>query len=452
MNELRGAFRLIASNGIVSRVFVITVLCVCLLFAAVTSASPQPQSQVAKEARQTTQLLKEHPEWPAKVVGWVKEAEVILPKDTQGLGWWLILTAVLAGASAKGLASVAAKNQETLPIPEVLRSVESGVQEPQDADVTVMAPPKARPREKIIVQVLIHTPDNESIARSKALLVEPRSQELASRPLTIQLNMHDAIKVTLDCEEAKIVERAQEIYWNGRYVPVQFQLELPNTEYELVLTPKIYVFVNSILAADTIFRIVVSPDTPDLALSKVDQQGRSYRKRFLSHAREDKAEVMKSRRTLKRLAGGETFMDFLSMDPGEQWESRLEKEIKQCDLFVLFWSRYARASEWVVREAEFAWKCSKEDLSNPRPKMQPYPLEPLEIAGDPPAFLSELHFEDPDLHLILNEERRKHDEYVKAREDEEGEKILMLGGVVLATLGFCLSAFVVANYVVERLL
>jgi hypothetical protein len=150
-------------------------------------------------------------------------------------------------------------------VPEVLRSVESGVQGPQDADVTVMAPPKARSREKIIVQVLLHTPDNESIARSKALLVEPRGQELASRPLTIQLNMHDAIKVTLDCEETKIVERVQETYWNGRYVPVQFQMQVPNTKSELVLTPKVHIYVNSILAADTIFQIVVSPDAPELA-------------------------------------------------------------------------------------------------------------------------------------------------------------------------------------------
>ena len=332
------------------------------------------------------------------------------------------------------------------------RSVEFGVQKPQDADVTVMAPPKARPREKIIVQVLIHTPDNESIARSKALLVEPRSQELASRPLTIQLNMHDAIKVTLDCEEAKIVERAQTTYWNGRYVPVHFQMELPNTECELVLTPKVQISVNSILEADTFFRIVVSPDTPNLALSKVDQQSRSYRKRFLSHAKEDKAEVLKVRRAVKNLAGGENFIDVLSMEPGEQWEPRLEEEIKRCDLFVLFWSRHARASEWVMREAELAWKCSKKDPSNPQPKIQPYPLEPLETAGDPPEFLSKLHFRDPDLYAILVEDRRKHDEYVKAKEDEEGKRILMLGGVVVATVGFCFSAIVVANYVVERLL
>src|SRR6476660_6842448 len=106
------------------------------MFAAVTSALPQHQRELAIEAKKTTTLLKEHPEWPAIVVEWVKEVEVLLPKDTQGLGWWMILTVVLAGASAKGLTTVAANNKETLAIPDELRSVESGVQEPQDADVT----------------------------------------------------------------------------------------------------------------------------------------------------------------------------------------------------------------------------------------------------------------------------------------------------------------------------
>jgi hypothetical protein len=432
-------------------VLLITALYVCLLFAAVTSASPQPQSQVAKEARQTTQLLKEHPEWPAKVVGWVKEAEVLLPKDTQGLGWWLIITAVLGGATAKGLASVAANNKETLEIPDVLRSVESGVQEPQDADVTVMAPRKARPRENIIVQVLIHTPDKDNIAQSKARQLDPRSQSLASAQLAIQLNMHDAIRVTLDCEEAKIAERVKKTHWNGRYVTVQFQMQLPDTESQRVLTPRVMVYVNRVPRADTFFKIVVSPDARDPALSIVDQQGRSYRKYFFSYANEDRLKVMEIRRAYKR-NGLEPFMDVFSLRAGERWESRLQEEIERHDVFTLFWSRHAKASEWVLREADVAMKCSKRDPSNPQPRMDVYPLESKDIAGDPPEFLRELHFNDPDLYAIQCEEKRKDDEYVKAKEDEEGEKLLKLGGVVLATLGFCLSTFVVAHYVVERLL
>jgi len=80
---------------------------------------------------------------------------------------WLVLAGVFGAATVKGLASVAGRNKETLAIPESLRSIECGVREPQDADVTVMAPRKARPREDIVVEVIIHTPDREREARPK---------------------------------------------------------------------------------------------------------------------------------------------------------------------------------------------------------------------------------------------------------------------------------------------
>ena len=263
--------------------------------------------------------------------------------------------------------------------------------------------------------------------------------------------MNDAIKVMLDCEQAEIVERVQKAYWNGRYVPVQFVMRLPDTESELVLMARVHILVNSLPAADTIFKILVSPNSDDLASSVVNQQGRSYRQHFFSYAKEDRREVMKARRALK-LANTEAFMDVLSMRAGEDWEHRLEEEIERRDVFVLFWSRHARASGWVIREAEYALKCAKRDPSNPQPKMQPYPLEPPDTAGDPPESLRELHLNDPDLYPILYEERRAHAKHVEAQEDAEAKRILLLGGLTVAMVGFCLSAIVVANYVVARFL
>lgn len=48
------------------------------------------------------------------------------------------------------------------------------------------------------------------------------------------------------------------------------------------------------------------------------------------------------------------FHDILELDPGERWAQELYKHIDTCDAFFLFWSKAAKASEWVLREALYA--------------------------------------------------------------------------------------------------
>ena len=67
----------------------------------------------------------------------------------------------------------------------------------------------------------------------------------------------------------------------------------------------------------------------------------------------DRGEVIKRAQGLK--AGGTNFFnDLLSLEPGEEWEKRLYEEIDRCDVFYLFWSSRAKASEWVMKEIEYA--------------------------------------------------------------------------------------------------
>jgi len=416
-----GAQRLSALNGIAFRIALITALYICLLFVtAITghALTPTQNKALGEDVSKAAKALEENPKLRAegaKVIEWLEGLEV-LPKDGRSLVLWLILTGALGTAAATGLASVAGDNKETPAIPEAIRSLEYGVRESQDAEVTVMAPRMARPREDIVVQVIIHTPDRGTDAQSKAQQLDPRSQPLAWDPLTIQLNMNDAIKVKLDCEGATIVERVKRTYWNGRWVLVQFQMQPPDTESELKVTAKVEVFVNSVVRAETIFWIVVSPNAPDLVSSVVDQHGRSYRKLFFSYATEDKLEALRTWYGLKKITGIEPFMDLVSLRAGEHWERRLEEEIDRRDVFVLFWSRHARASDWVTRETDYALKCSKRDPINPRPKVQILPLEELDTAGSPPESLSRFHLNDPDLQPILAEQRRRDIEQMKDQE------------------------------------
>src|SRR4029453_8986434 len=88
------------------------------------------------------------------------------------------------------------------------------------------------------------------------------------------------------------------------------------------------------------------------------------------------------------------FQDVLSQRPGDRWRERLFSEIEKCDVFLLFWSRYARESEWVIKEAEYALLYSK--LA---PTKQPREIVPILLEGPPPPAppksLEEINFNDP---------------------------------------------------------
>jgi len=48
--------------------------------------------------------------------------------------------------------------------------------------------------------------------------------------------------------------------------------------------------------------------------------------------------------------------------PGNLWEEALEKSVRKCSAFLLFWSRSASTSEWVERELTMASKLNKRIL------------------------------------------------------------------------------------------
>jgi hypothetical protein len=104
--------------------------------------------------------------------------------------------------------------------------------------------------------------------------------------------------------------------------------------------------------------------------------------------------VLKRAQVLKA-AGVSFFQDILSLDPGTRWEREIYKNIDKCDLVLLFWSRAAKASEWVIREAEYAL-ARRGDGHNP--DVVPVILETPPVP--PPPSLASLHFNDRIHYLI----------------------------------------------------
>ncbi len=80
----------------------------------------------------------------------------------------------------------------------------------------------------------------------------------------------------------------------------------------------------------------------------------------------------------------------LRAQPGLPIRATLEREIRERDMFLLFWSHHARDSPWVTWEIEVALECEKAG----RPEIVPYLLRHMEPREFPPR-LADRQFLNP---------------------------------------------------------
>ncbi|MEO7223909.1 MAG: TIR domain-containing protein, partial [Devosia sp.] len=79
-------------------------------------------------------------------------------------------------------------------------------------------------------------------------------------------------------------------------------------------------------------------------------------------------------------------------------------EIDRCDLFLLFWSSNAAASEWVTRETDRA--VARQHASTVGvPEITPVIIEGPPVAAPIPSSLRHLHFNDYLMLAAMSETR-----------------------------------------------
>ncbi len=81
---------------------------------------------------------------------------------------------------------------------------------------------------------------------------------------------------------------------------------------------------------------------------------------FISYSTKDLEIVNKIKEQLKR-EEVEVFIAEYSIEPGEELNKRIVEEIKNCDLFILIWSKNSRNSEYVNQEIGMA-KCANKTI------------------------------------------------------------------------------------------
>jgi hypothetical protein len=112
---------------------------------------------------------------------------------------------------------------------------------------------------------------------------------------------------------------------------------------------------------------------------------------FISYSHKDKV-IVKLLRDLIQGLGYSTLMDIDDLRAGQVWEQALMQMIERADIFQLFWSQNAAASEYVQKEWRHALKCQKfivpvfwEKPLHPEP---PEELKPIQFGYLPVRELS----------------------------------------------------------------
>jgi hypothetical protein len=262
-------------------------------------------------------------------------------------------------------------------------------------DCSIFAPPSVARGRSLIVQIFIHRPDQTEAARGMAHEVDEESRRRGFRSLKVAIERGTRLTVHIHVPGVEFDAPVQDIVWLGRPSYVAFGARVTEGVGVGILAGKVTISREGIPLGSIIFKIKIVEDKEAQLVREhllpVGDKVRRYRRAFISYASQDRTEVLK-RVQMLRLARIRYFQDVLKLEPGDRWERKLYLYIDRSDLFLLFWSRNAKESKWVLEEVRYAIKRKGGDDSEP-PEIVPVIIEGPPVP-EPPEELAHIHFND----------------------------------------------------------
>jgi TIR domain len=187
------------------------------------------------------------------------------------------------------------------------------------------------------------------------------------------------LTIRLTGDHVCITPERREFEWNGRENLANFAVQVDADAPPVSLQLCFHVFLGPVQIAFLPLGITISARPSDAPSSSVEVRAPSSA--FASYSSKDAELVTRSLSTLTRWAPTlDIFQDCLDLKANEAFKPQLAKEIAAREVFLLFWSRNANASKWVLWEFETAQV--KPGLN----AILPMPLEDPAIAPPPPGF------------------------------------------------------------------
>ena len=187
--------------------------------------------------------------------------------------------------------------------------------------------------------------------------------------------------------------------WHGQVTNVSFLVSAPAQLVPGTYPGEVQLLDGGMLIGRFYFELSVALSqaagtTPPV--SQTELRAEWMRSAFASYASPDREKVVQRVQGMTA-AGVKVYLDVTSLRTGHDWQQQLVRAIESSDVFYLFWSRFARASEHVEEEWRTALK--KKGLAF----IHPIPLEDPRQA-QPPDELRSLHFNDIYLAILRTSE------------------------------------------------
>lgn len=262
-------------------------------------------------------------------------------------------------------------------------------------ECTVFGPSSLAPGSRALIQAFAHTSDKANEAAAMAKEFDERSKRLGTKGLGVQVPAGTRLTFTLTAPDLRIQESRQTLVWRGKTANVSFAVAARKEAPLGTTTGTVTVSVGRIPVGQLNIVMGIERQPQDNAGS-LTASAKRYEQAFVSYASRDRDEVIRGVRMLG-IQGIKYFQDVLHLEPGQRWAKELYRHIDECDLFLLFWSKAARRSKWVLRETRYAFDRKGGDSAAP-PDIHPIIVQ--HPAPPPPRFLRDVHFNDKLVYFI----------------------------------------------------
>lgn len=263
--------------------------------------------------------------------------------------------------------------------------------------IGVVAPEEVKRNEDLMVQVVGNVEELLDRTIEEAVSVDAINHAKVRGRCSFPAKLNDVITFKLQISGIEFEEDKQSVVWEERDFKVQFLAHVPKTAEVGSHAGKLLIFIADIVVGRIGFTTRVNRlFKPSQKPAKTNEK--VFKNYFISYSSKDLDKVasrVQGMRISDREFAKHSFWDKMFLTPGDRYEKEIYDYIdNKADVFLLFWSSNAAASEWVRKEIKRAVARQKRMRrpENRLPEIVPVPIEnPI---PPPPEELSDLHFGD----------------------------------------------------------